>query len=1750
MSVRADVVQGDREPCFRSLKFPCASPSCITEAPYAGRRTLEAQRSDLVFCDDTGLQHRWSLRAVTQLRHQHISTKGGAAIGPDGELQWHQFDGLNPMVSIVSIYCCFIPLVMSPPSLSAAGDLDVHGDMASTPPPPSSTSYHTNDVASTTSVTLTKEQFDELIRNQRPARDDDAFSMRQRLPPANPPVFPDDSKLTEDNYVDWVPTMPPCPPSWAGFNARTNRATVLVAKAVVPTKRSAPGKKGKWDRSGPAPSNCPACGQGKHWLDKCPESRKRAKYLELKNAMKELQGSSSPTSTFVATEEASKDQHLSVVSSATFVNIGPPAEILLLDSASACHVVNDASFFDGPLSPTPQVLQGLGGTVKASGIGSVKLVSDNGTRFTLNDVIYAPESPANLISVRAFDRKGVRITFEHGQVELRTPQGCIATASAIASCVYKLNASVQAASKDARHTLVATKSNRLPLLTLHRRYVQRAFHYGHASVQTLKKLAASGQVEGLDWPYSDFECDDFTCNACLASKAHRLPFPSSSSHAAEPLALVHSDVLSFPEESLGHKRYLVTFIDDFSRKTWVYPIGHKSEVLQTFKDWLLEIENATGRRVKTLRSDNGGEYVSTAFNGYCVARGIRRELTIPYTPEQNGRAERANRSIVEGTLALLSHSGLPRSCWDEAAMCYIHAKNLSPHAALGGAIPNSRWSGHTPGVGGLRAFGCRAWTTVPAHRRDKLDPKGIPLVFVGYDRHAKAYRLLDPSSMRVSLGRNVMFVETEFPFAIASTRVTQPSIPGYAPPAPTRRASPTATGPNTCRGTRVARIDQLGRQRRRLIDHERNDGVSLKPTWEYGDVVKVGPNPGKYGEVDARNIIDGPRTRRQPVPTMITREQLVDGPDGPTASFKSLLLAFASTKAGFADHDLSVVRDPANWGDVIRSGQEDVWGAPAQDEFDSLLNDYEVFQIVESCELPAGEILLRSGWVFRTKRNQHGDITDHKARLVAHGCAQHLGLDFEKTYAPVVKFTSIRALIALAAANGYHVHQADVNKAYLHGKLDKPLYMRVPQGINLPGKILKLSKSIYGLRQAGTIWNAEIDSTLRSLGYVPTRSDICIYRREHDGHSHYIALYVDDLLLVGPSTAEIERVLDALELAYGIKRLGPAEYILGIQVKRGQDGSITLSQERYLRDILARFQFTDAKPASIPMQPGVVLDFEDLAATPQDRTRYLQAIGSLMYAAVGTRPDLAFVVSYLARFSQQPGPEHWTAFKQVLRYIKGTLDLGLTYRKTSQPLHGYSDANWGACLTTSRSTMGYAFILSGAAIAWCSKREHRVAKSTTDAEYLSLSYTSGDAIHLSELLAELGAPVSGPVVLYGDNQGSLALAQHPTNHQGSRHVRISEHYVRERVAEKEIEVRYIATGDMFADIFTKALGPKPFIFHRENLGLRGAVLVGVQKKPECAAIIQCLSDKAMDDLAGIDEYRPRAICCANGPLLPTVAMARQRYEVMGLELGVVEEGAQAGRQTFKKFRVAGSARKYQVDKLRILEKAIGLHPGHSLFEDEYRAHNPVMVKLRCPTCAAGRLCGTPIAFTQDLIRCNLCGLYLHKLHAEISKEEQRTTRCIICVNVVSTKDLRADEFKKLSGTEAWRLVKVHDYGVHRDGLGARALAEVSCPEGVNLQLLQVPTEAILKKAWGTNTSLAKTFIKDTKKTIKHLNKLAAERYADNDSDEDGPVRHLYSSILQKCYLLALPLAQIIQSEPEEATAVGGHTVSCRTTAVV
>ncbi|SGY96205.1 BQ5605_C036g11550 [Microbotryum silenes-dioicae] len=361
-------------------------------------------------------------------------------------------------------------------------------------------------------------------------------------------------------------------------------------------------------------------------------------------------------------------------------------------------------------------------------------------------------------------------------------------------------------------------------------------------------------------------------------------------------------------------------------------------------------------------------------------------------------------------------------------------------------------------------------------------------------------------------------------------------------------------------------------------------------------------------------------------------------------------------------------KDPQNWSQAVKSGKEDIWRQAAADEFHSLATEYNCFTPVDSSLLPHGAKVLGSRFIFRTKHDQLGKITSHKGRLVAQGLTQRPGINYDETFAPVAKFTSIRALIALAAAKKLHGHQADVDRAYLHGELKEDLYMHVPQGVDMPGKVLKLHQSIYSLKQAGRVWNEHINLTLKSLNYSATAKDHCGYVRRDGDQYHYIALYVDDLLMVSPLEDEIKRTLNGLEQKYGIKQLGPAQYILGIQIKRQADKSIILLQEAYITSIPNQFGMSDSSTASTPMAPNRQL--EPLLAEPSTlaRTRYMQAIGCLLYAATGTRPDISYAT--------------------VFRYLRGTTTLGLHYTSEQGKFSGfsgflgYSDADWGACPTS------------------------------------------------------------------------------------------------------------------------------------------------------------------------------------------------------------------------------------------------------------------------------------------------------------------------------------------------------------------------------------------------------------------------------------------------------------------------------------
>ncbi|SGY91432.1 BQ5605_C038g11666 [Microbotryum silenes-dioicae] len=1056
---------------------------------------------------------------------------------------------------------------------------------------------------------------------------------------------------------------------------------------------------------------------------------------------------------------AAPQPNIGYFASCLFARRQLPAEAFVVDSGATAHMVADRSLFTAYRQTAHTKIGGIAGGITAIGMGDVAFVAKTGHPITLCGVLHTPGLHVNLLSVsRLCDTDRVRLAFTSDGINIAKDGQAIAHGTRVNDGLYLLDADH---TKCQQLAFLSRSESTVPLLTLHR-------CLGHLAPSSIQKMIAAGLLDGFGAGYSDKDVEEFVCNACLGSKGHRLPFPDSESHSPERLGLVHSNVLLFPTPSLTGKRYLVTFLDDHSRKLWAYTINHKSDVFPTFQTWLAKVELETNARLKTLCTDNGGEYQSNAFTEFCKSRGIRRQYSIPYTPQQNGRAECVNLSIVKGVLALLADSHLPATFWDEAAAYFVYCKNRCSHSALAKQTPESVWNGQCTTTTALHPFGCAAWLTVAPDLRSKLslygcilDPKAARVIFTGYDLASKAFRFFDHSTNKVVIGQNATFLNNDFPGLPINTPIdaddTEHQFVIHADtPAPAVK-------------TRTPLVRLAHMEVSSSLDDSAMSAVDVAPGYTGGSLLNstdtsplpspslaplLSPATSSAGGPSLDDLDDpldllnsntavrlnlmnvhrsDDNTLVTPAPAIAPAGQPSDDNSPDEIDYLSrhhcaFIAAEDDDPALEAIEPIkSITSDPQTLREAMSSDEHDIWAQAAAAEFTAMHDDFKVFTIKPRSSVPPGATIVTSKFVWKTKRDARGDVTGRKAHLVAQGNRQHDGIDFLETFAPVARFSSIRCLLALAAANGYHVHQANIDKAYLHGKLDHNIWMTTPRGFDFPSnKVLRLRRSIYGLKQAGHIWNRHIDTSLRSLGYKATGTDHCIYSHIDDQQRpHYIALYVDDLLIVSPVLNEIERVISGLEQRYSVKRLGPAEYILGIQIRRLDDGSIALSQERYIMDVLARFHFdTTTRGATVPMTPGLSLTAVPGQGTERIQSWYLQAIGSLLSISLGTRPNIAFAVSYLSRFANNPGRRHWIAVKHVLRYLCATYRDELLYARGPAKVTGvvgYSDANWGACVDTSISTMDFVFYLAGSAVSWSSKRQTRVADSTTDAEYLALS---------------------------------------------------------------------------------------------------------------------------------------------------------------------------------------------------------------------------------------------------------------------------------------------------------------------------------------------------------------------------------------------------------------------------------------------
>nr|GAT44721.1 predicted protein [Mycena chlorophos] len=404
----------------------------------------------------------------------------------------------------------------------------------------------------------------------------------------------------------------------------------------------------------------------------------------------------------------------------------------------------------------------------------------------------------------------------------------------------------------------------------------------------------------------------------------------------------------------------------------------------------------------------------------------------------------------------------------------------------------------------------------------------------------------------------------------------------------------------------------------------------------------------------------------------------------------------------------------------------------------------------------------------------------------------------------------------------------DIRGAYLNGELKEEVYMRQPPGFeDGTGRVWRLKKSIYGLHQSGRDWNREFDRKVQSVGLTKTAADNCVYYRERDGEQVWVTVWVDDLIILATSKDEGERVRKELGTLFEMKDMGEPRKIIGIEVTRDRSaGTVTLSQRHYIESLLDRYGFSNLNAVSTPLVPDANTKMRQLPkdappAAPSVRAEYQSMIGGLMYAAICTRPDIAYAVGRLSQFAANPGPEHQAACKRVFRYLSGTRNYGLVYgpQRDGVVFEGYCDADYAANLDDRKSISGYAYMLAGAAFAWSSKKQTTVATSTTEAEFTSLAQAARFAMWCRNLFAGIGYSQDDATVLYGDNQSALKLTRNPEYHAQSKHFDVSNMFVREKVALGIIDTVYCPTDEQLADIFTKALAEPRHLELTRMLGL-------------------------------------------------------------------------------------------------------------------------------------------------------------------------------------------------------------------------------------------------------------------------------------------------------------------------------------------
>lgn len=1256
------------------------------------------------------------------------------------------------------------------------------------------------------------------------------------------------------------------------------------------------------------------------------ERQRRQMQLKVTNAT-----TSSDDGGYCAHEDSSSDNesfieyaNLSVIHSSFLPD--HDSDRWIADSGATSHMTHSSDSLYN-IQPTIglQVRVGDGNCVDCLYKGSLNIKNKQGKHITLRDVLYVPRIGINLLSIGKFQQSGFTSTFPGKRPDSPNPlflfiknqKGQRHLSAKLVNSLYLVEMTRLPASLQSAHPAESME-------LLH----QRLGHIPFRKIRSMKDQLSKQNISIVK------EHDSAPCLGCSIGKLHRADRQKSRLHpATEPLEVVHTDITGPYQKSSYGNRWLILFVDEFTRLSSTYPMKYKSDALSCFRKYRHSIENDRKKIIKKLcmsnhardhimrlQSDGGGEYKSNAFAEYLSSEGIQHYTSCADTPSQNGIAERYIRTITETGLSMLQHAKLSLSYWTYAMRTATYLTNRIPKAILQNVSPYQKWTGTVPDLRFLRTFGADAHVRIVTQNKTKGGPKSHHCLFLGYREGLKGYVFQNVRTKRIISSGDAHFYED--PCLVNGVQRFDLSRTHQPPPLPTSPLGHQGAGRGGL-GLADATDDNTNLDSASDDDYTSDDDSSeddttshvirsappaaplptennggppppdgpvtnsadpnvfpsvpvhapsatatpapipfaayppdapLQRTLTFGDAI-THTIPARHDPtthtIPARRSSQNNRSRRTLSVYNVDynpKEKHTRSPSPPKARAKKKRPAptrpFRREKRN--RHPLSPPKDntnrkrpsrhsipdlalnaqathydgihcPTTYKEAINGPQAKEWTGAMLDEFTSM-NVNKVFG-PKLHSLPRGQKGVSSKWIFTIKRDEKGVLLRYKARLVARGFTQRLGIDYDRTFAPVMKQSLLRGVLAEACHEDWDIEQVDIKTAFLYGELNETIYLKLPDG-----SYHLLQRAIYGLKQAGRQWYSRFNKSLERFGLQRLHGDPCCYHMRTGADTLIAMIHVDDVIITGSDSKMITKFKQALRDEYRMTDMGPIKHCLGWEISRDRKNRIlTIGQRQYIKDLLRTYGVSPTKMKSCPAS-NITLRPLPLNM-PRKDCPYLELLGAVLYIANSTRPDLSYAVSELSRYSSNPGDIHWDELNRILHYLNETQDHGLVYRGTQSPLiSGFVDASYARCPITRKSRHGAVLLHSGCAIDWRSKMQTVVATSSMEAEYIGLCAAVKMAVWLQSCMTELQLASQSKITIGMDNQSAIIFGEEQIVQDRSKHIDIKFHYTREQIENGRIALKYVPTHKLPADMLTKPLPKTPMRIFRKDLGIYPTLL--------------------------------------------------------------------------------------------------------------------------------------------------------------------------------------------------------------------------------------------------------------------------------------------------------------------------------------